>query len=586
MKTILVIEDEKVIGQNITKILTHKGFQAVYAANGIEGVDMATTYSPDLIICDIMMPGCDGYEVLNTLRQNPDTNAIPFIFLSARVDKPDIRQGMNQGADDYLTKPFTSAELLEAVHARLDRQDAIAQPYAKEIKQAAENLNYLAFHDALTDLPNLILLHQRLQEQIASAKESSDDALLAILRIHLLNQDWVERKHAPSHSDALLKVIAERLKAFSQHVDSSLNKWVARIGTNEFALVVSGFLVAEDVSEIVKPLITDLEVPYELDQGTTQLEVNIGASLYPNSGTTASTLLSNAEIAVHHCLTDSAMSYCLFVPEMAEAYSLRKKLLTDLQTALEQSEFHLVYQPQVNIISERITGVEALLRWQHPEMGAIAPDQFIPLAEEAQLLSKLGKWVIQTACMQMKGWRAMTLIPLQISINLWPEQIQDSNFLNHVLQSLRQSELNPKQLVLDISESCITALEFDALAQVLQDIAATGIQIAIDGFGMHGIPLQHLKHLPIQILKLDRSFINHIVDDEQDAIMTETIIAMAQSLKLKVIAKGIETNEQLTVLTKYGCHMMQGYLYSPPLPPSEFEEVLTAGSSVSAIGQS
>ncbi len=583
MKTILVVEDEKVIRENIVKILTHSGFQAIYAANGIEGIDMAIAHHPDLIICDIMMPGRDGYDVLTTLRQHEATTLIPFIFLSAKVDKSDIRQGMNLGADDYLTKPFTSAELVEAVRARINRQDAIAQPYKQEMRRAAENLNHLAFYDILTDLPNLILFHQRLQDHITHVQRKPQ-AMLAVLRIRLLPRNWIEKAYHQPLADSLLRAIANRLKAFTQTDTDEHGRWAARVGSSEFALMLPNILVPEDVIESLDELISSLEMPYEIDHQLKRLVAKVGIALFPENGATASALLSHAEIAVHQCLADETALYCFYTSDMADTHAQRKRLLADLESAFERSEFHLVYQPQVNLVSERIVGVEALLRWQHSELGAIAPDQFIPLLEEAELLSKFGEWIIQTACQQMTAWRSLTLVPLHLSINLWPQQIQNDTFLDQLLCAIRHANLNPNQIVVDISEPCLMALEFDDVIRIFNDIAATGIQIAIDGFGMHSMPLQHLKHLPIHMLKLDKSFIDHVVDDERDAIITEAIIAMAQSLKLKVLAKGIETDAQLNILTRHGCHMMQGYLYSPPLSPDDMEKVLTTGSA-NTVGQ-
>jgi EAL domain-containing protein (putative c-di-GMP-specific phosphodiesterase class I) len=405
---------------------------------------------------------------------------------------------------------------------------------------------------------------------------------IAVLRIYFLHEESMERLQQSTLSDTVLRAIALRLKAFAQRVDSghsTAESWGARLGNQEFALVLTNILVTEDVLSFLKELVADLQVPYDLEYQSKRLLVKVGAAIYPDHGKTASQLLSHAEIAVHHCLLEEQTSYCLYISEMKEVYAARQRLLTDLPFALERNEFYLVYQPQVHWATERIIGVEALLRWNHPELGDIPPSQFISLAEDAQLLSVLGKWVIERACRQMQEWRSLTLLPLQMSINIWPQQLQDTDFLDHILRCLRVTGLNADQLVLDISEPCLMALEVGEVSRLLRELANIGIQIAIDSFGMHSMPLQNLKRLPINILKLDKSFVDHIVDDKRDAIITEAIIAMAQSLKLKVLAKGIETEEQLTVITKYGCHVMQGYLYSPPLPPDELKTLLTVGNA-------
>ncbi|MEM7771125.1 MAG: EAL domain-containing protein [Cyanobacteria bacterium P01_A01_bin.37] len=580
MKTILVVEDEKAICQDITNTLEDRGFQVVCAANGVEGMEMVSAYHPDLVVCDIVMPECDGYKVLSALRQDQTTNAIPFIFLSEKGEKPDIRQGMNLGADDYLTKPFTSDELLDAVDAQFNRQEAIAQPYKQEMKRAVDSLNHLAFYDSVTRLPNLILLHQTLQEELTRMNDtvdSSSKGVLAVLRIHLLHHDWVARSNKLSLSEPLLRAIAKRLTVFSERSDAPFKGLVARLGSSQFAIVLSNEGVLGTITSVLDELVCILEDPYEIDQQPVKIVAKMGGALCPNDGTNASALLSRAEIANHHCLNQSKNSYDFYAQEMESAYYLHKQLLGDIQSALDRSEFSLLYQPQVNTISERVTGLEALLRWQHPKLGQIPYKQFIALAEEAQLLPELGRWVVQTACMQLREWRSLTLIPLRLSINIWRQQLQDSIFVEHLLKAVRQAELNPNQLVLDIDEACFMAFDHEVIAPLLQEITATGIQISVDEFGMHGMPMRYLRTLPIHILKPGRDLVGDIVTNEQDAIIAETVIDMAHRLKLKAHATGVETEEHLAMLTRYGCHTLQGYVYSKPLPPDEIKGFLTNG---------
>lgn len=583
MKTVLVIEDEKGIRNNIAKILKHRGMQVIDAGDGMAGIEMAKHYLPDLVICDIMMPQCDGYEVLEALRQDPRTAFTPFIFLSAKVDKPDVRQGMNLGADDYLTKPFTSSELIEAVTARLARQEAIANPYKTEMKRAAENLNHLAFYDPLTNLPNLILLHQRLRD-LLDAAQYAPESLMAMIRIHIAPANVPFNPDQPL-DDGIVQQVATRLSQFIDLQASPADHIIARLSSNEFGLVLSKALVVEDIFSALNHLLEILTPPYEQSQRLRTLAVRVGIALFPEHGNTPSGLLQNAQIAMEACLENQEASYCVYTPELGDAYTQRRQLQDDLHRAIEQEELLLYYQPQINLVSERMVGVEALLRWQHPTQGLILPETFIPIAERANLLSTLGAWVLQRACAQVQAWRSLTLIPLRVSVNLWAQQIQSENFVASVLQSLRDTGLNSQQLVLDISESCLMSLEFEAIAQILDDLAAAGVQIAIDGFGLRCMPLKHLKRLPIHQLKLDKSFIDDIAENEEDAILTETVIAMAQNLKLKVVAKGIEAEEQLIALKKHGCHIMQGYFYSPPLPSDELERWLANGASAQLQSQ-
>ncbi|MGB3491843.1 MAG: EAL domain-containing protein, partial [Elainellaceae cyanobacterium] len=487
------------------------------------------------------------------------------------------------GADDYLTKPFTSAELIETVQARLARQDAIASPYKTEMKRAAENLNHLAFYDPLTNLPNLILLHQRLRELLNEAQNSSED-IIAVMRIHIAPLHTPLNPDQPL-DDGLVQQVATRLNQFLSSQESPTDYLIGRLSNNEFGVVVSKALVVEDILSKLQLLLNILSPPYEQAHRLRTLSLRVGLAMHPEHSTTPSGLLQNAQIAMESCIEEQNAVFCVYTPELGEAYIQRQELQQDIIHAIEQGQMSLYYQPQINLVSERMVGVEALLRWQHPTQGLILPDIFIPIAERANLLPTLGDWVLKQACAQVQAWRSLTLIPLQVSVNLWAQQIQSKNFTEVVLQAIRDTKLDPKQLVLDISESCLMSLDFEAIAQILDDLSSAGVQIAIDGFGMRCMPLKHLKRLPVDQLKLDKSFIDGIAEDDEEAILTETVIAMAQNLKLKVVAKGIEAEDQLTALKKHGCHIMQGYLYSPPLPANEFETWLDKGNSSQFLTQ-
>ncbi|MEB3211376.1 MAG: EAL domain-containing protein [Leptolyngbyaceae bacterium] len=582
MKTILVIDDEQAARQAIKNALEPKGFQVIDATNEPAGIEMVTTYHPDLVVCDVVMAEGDGYSVLDALRQDQSTTAIPFIFLSAKADKADIRQGMNLGADDFLTKPFTDEELLNAIHARLNRKEAIATPYQQELKRAIDSLNQVAFYDSVTRLPNLILLHQTLEEQLSRVNDqtlSLNNATIAVLNIHVLHQDWVARSNNLPLSEPLLRAIAKRLKTFAERSRAPFSGLVTRLGSHQFALVLYNDDTAHDMVDAINELMSALEAPYEIDQYPVKIVVKIGGARCPQDGLTASALFSRAEIAAHHCVSSDNARHQFYIQTMEADYYRYKRLLGDIQSAIDHNEFSLLYQPQLNTISERITGIEALLRWQHPELGQIAYDQFIAIAEEAQILPQLGRWVVQTACMQLKEWRSLTLIPLRLSINIWRQQLQDSFFVEHLLEAVRQADLDPKQLVLDIDEASLVTFDHEVIAPILQEITATGIQIAVDEFGMHGMPIRYLRTLPVHILKPGRDLVRGIVKSEEDAIMTEMVIELAHRLNLKTHAKWVATDQHLALLTRYGCHTVQGYQYSKPLPPDQLQEMLSKGLS-------
>jgi EAL domain-containing protein (putative c-di-GMP-specific phosphodiesterase class I)/DNA-binding response OmpR family regulator len=580
MKTILVIEDDQAVCQAIKTTLEQQGFQVIEAASGTEGIERIASYHPDLVLCDADVPNSDGYAVLETIRQDDAATGTPFIFLSSQTDPSDIRRAMNLGADDYLTKPFTNDELLSSVKVRINRLAAIAAPYHQDMKRAIDSLNQVAFYDSVTRLPNLILLHQSLEEQLSRIKEqaiSLDDWTIAVLNIHVLHQDWVARSNKLPLSEPLLRAIAKRLKTFAEQTRAPFNNLVTRLGSHQFALVLYNDDRKTDIFEAVNDLISALQAPYEIDQYPIKLIAKVGGARCPQDGLNASALFSRAEIAAHHCVQDKDTVHRFFVQAMEDDYYLYRQLVGDIQFAMERNEFQLLYQPQLNTISERITGVEALLRWQHPKFGQIAYDQFIEIAEEAKLLQKLGQWVVQTACKQLQEWRSLTLIPLQLSINIWRQQLQDTVFVEHLLEALREYDLDPKQLILDIDEASLVAFDYEVISPILREITATGIQIAVDEFGTHGMPLEYLKTLPIKIIKPSRELVKGILENESNAIMIESMIDLAQRLKLKAHAKGVETDAHLKMLTRYGCHTVQGYQYSKPIQPSDFKAMLSQG---------
>lgn len=566
MKTILVIEDEHSIRNNTLKILQYKGFQSIGAEDGEIGVQLAKAYLPDLIICDIMMPKLDGYGVLNTLRQDPETATIPFIFLSAKVDRSDIRQGMNLGADDYLTKPFTTTELIEAIAARLEKQAAVTRPYIDSMKRAAENLSKVAYCDPLTGLPNRILLRHRLQEALTQAKRRQ--SLVAVICVNLDRFRAVNATMGHATGDLLLQAVAERLRQLAQSEDT-----VARLNGDEFSIILTQQNSRQAVEEKVCQVLQDLTHPYHCNGTDLTIHVNVGVSLYPTDAEQPDRLLTHAETARRWGKKPGNSSYQFYGAEMDVLNAERQQLEIDLGIAYEQSEFQLYYQPQVNLITGRIIGAECLLRWQHPKRGLVGPNQFIQVAEETGLIMPIGEWILRTACTQGQIWRSANLMPLRISVNLSARQFKQQDLVETVIQILDETGFDPKFLVLELTETSIME-DVDATITTLQELKAKGIEISIDDFGTGYSSLNYLKRFPIDTLKIDQSFINQVTEDAHDAAIATAIIAMAQSLNLKVIAEGVETEAQLAFLRKHGCQAIQGYLYSPPVPAEEIQNFI------------
>jgi diguanylate cyclase (GGDEF)-like protein len=567
MKTILIIEDEQAIRSNIARILHHGNYQVIEAANGEEGVTAAKGYLPDLIICDIMMPVLDGYQVFRALSEDAETAIIPFIFLSAKADRSDQRQGMILGADDYLTKPFTSAELLQAITARLSKKASVTDPYVHEMKRTVASLSQAAYSDPLTGLPNRILLRHRLQELLRPLKQQRSSTLVAVFSLNIRRFRDVNSIYGQSVGDMLLNAVGERLTAIAGD-----DRIVARLGGNEFCLVWSDILVPEDVEVVARQIIDQMQQPYEVGDHRLSVRMNVGVALYPTHGDTPDLLLPRAETAEHWGQREGK-GYQLYDPVMTQMDQSRRQLEQDLQQAIAQLEFELHYQPQVNVITGRLIGVEALLRWNHPTRGLLHPADFMAVAEEAGLMTAIGEWVLATAVTQIKLWQDSSLAPLKISINVSARQFQHANFVPYVTRVLQETELEPSALMLELTETSLMA-DIEETVQTLTQLKDMGVGIAIDDFGTGYSSLANLKRLPLSLLKIDQSFVWRITQDPQDAAITSAIIAMAQSLGLKVIAEGVETKDQLAFLKKQGCYAIQGFICSSPLPVGEVAAML------------
>lgn len=566
MKKILVIEDTESLRLGIVQALECLNFEAIEADNGRAGIQLAKMHLPDLIVCDIMMPELDGYEVYSALRQDQETIAIPFIFLTAKADKSDIRKGMNLGADDYLTKPFTTAELEEAIAARLKKQSAIIDPYISEMKQVTEQLGELAYRDPLTKLANRILLQHKLQKAIMEAKR--DQKNLAVLCVNLHRFKTINSTFGHSTGDLLLQTVAERL---TQCIGQQ--NIAARVNADVFCLILVDSPNKQAVEEYAQRILHCLSEPYHLNDHQISMQASIGITLYPEDNSNLGKLLSHAEMSMGYAKQSCSSGYQFYQAEMGALSEQRNLLEKCLTHALENSEFQVYYQPQINLITGRIIGAEALLRWHHPDLGNVSPATFIPIAEETDLIVKIGEWVLTTVCTQAKLWQHFTPLSLRIAVNLSARQFQQQNLVETITQTLNQAQLDPNCLELELTETSLMGNVESAIV-TLQKLKAMGIKISIDDFGTGYSSLNYLKRLPLDILKIDRSFIHDIFHDPQDAVIVTTIIAMAQNLKLRVIAEGVETEEQLDFLRNQGCHAMQGYLFSPAIPAEQFEALL------------
>jgi diguanylate cyclase (GGDEF)-like protein len=571
MKKILVIEDEDLLRVNTVQILQFEDFSTLAAENGWVGIQLAQEHLPDLILCDVMMPELDGYGVLATLRQNPLTATIPFIFTTAKSTKADLRRGMELGADDYLTKPFNADELLNAISTRLEKQAIISQRHTAALKQAEEKLNYLIQYDSLTNLPNQLLLQECLSPLLDKA--NCDEKIVALFIVNLEHLQQINNTLGHFIGDLLLKEVAERLI-------TCLGEDIAvfRLQAKQFAISLPSIKQEQEAVNVAQTVLNTLSFPFLLEGYEVFITTSIGIALYPFDGTNITTLIKNANIAMYFAKEQTSNNYQFYNKNIDLDFSRQLLLNSKLHHALERAEFQVYYQPQVDLKTGKIVGAEALLRWHHPELGFISPAEFIPIAEENGLIIPISEWVLMTACQQNKSWH-MAGFPLRISVNLSGRHFNQHNFSQDLVRRLAETGLEPEYLELELTES-ILIRNLETVNQILNELRSLKIQIAIDDFGTGYSSLSYLKRFSFDTLKIDRCFVNGSIDDLKTRAIVTAIIQMAHDLSLKVIAEGVETEAELSFVWQQNCDEIQGYFFSRPLPAVEFERLLTTGKNL------
>lgn len=572
MKKILVIEDEELVRENILELLDAEGLTGIGATNGYKGIDLAKVEKPDLIICDVMMPGLDGYSVLKALRQESNFATTPFIFLTAKAAKADFRQGMELGADDYLTKPFTRAELLGAIATRFKKQ----QQYRSELEQAKDQLDYLMHHDSLTNLPNQLSL----REQFKQIKLNHEQQLMTIMCVGLDRFNQINDDLGHSVGDHLLQAVAQRLVNGVTSED-----YVARLGSGQFAIILPTTPHKKDAVFVAQTLLEQFSQTFAIDDQEIFVTASIGMALYPRDGRDIEQLLNQANKAMFQAKQQGGNCHQFYSIALSKGTSDRVALKTSLRYALERDELQVYYQPQLDLETGKIIGTEALLRWEHPERGLISPIKFIPLAEETGLILPIGEWVLKTACQQTRHWQKMGYPHLKIAVNLSGRQFQQLDLRHRLVKIFTETGLRPEYLELELTESMLVE-NTDVAIRRLQALKALGVEIAIDDFGTGYSSLSYLQQFPFDTLKIDRCFIRNIQDNPSQAAITQAIIEMANTLDLKLVAEGVETEAELSFVVQHHCHKMQGYLFSKPLPAKAFESLLFSEKSLAGVNLS
>lgn len=596
-KNILIIDDEPGVRTLLCDLFAND-YACHVAATAEAGLDTLKSNDIALVISDINLEGISGLEMVpQIIAIAPDTIVI---MMSGRQTIETAIEAMRVGAFDYLMKPFDLRHVRVAVKRALEHYDLrIAQrKYKNQLEQEVqqrtsalratteelreqiaersgieERLNYLAYHDVLTDLPNRVLFKDRLAHSLALAQR--DNQIVAVMLLSIDKLKCINDTLGPTMADELIVEVAQRLRSIMREGDT-LGYW----GSDEFAFLFGNLERAEGAIEIAVRIQSALEARFHLNGHEVYLTPSIGIVTCPMNGRDEETLMKNVSAALFEAKKKGGHSYEFYTAEMNSTALKRLSLESSLRSAVKFEEFVVHYQPKVDVKNWQIVGAEALIRWQHPKRGLLPPAEFIPLAEEIELISSIENWCLRTVCGQIKQWKTVSSNLQSISTNISPREFQQPNLFPTIARILHDIGAEPGWLELEVTEGSLMTKP-ELAVHTLKALKNIGVKISIDDFGTGFSSLSYLKHLPIDILKIDRSFIREVTSDPADAALVMAIITLAHNLSLRVVAEGVETEEQLKFLQSLRCDEIQGYLFSKPLPAAEFEELLFDGQFTS-----
>lgn len=482
-----------------------------------------------------------------------------------------IEKGMWEGESTLLSRDGTEIPVSQVIiaHKAADGQEGFLSTIARDIserKRFEAQLLHQSNHDALSGLPNRLLFHDRLGQALAQACYT--EHLIAVMLLDLNRFKIINDTLGHDLGDLLLKEAALRLASCMRGGDT-----IARWGGDEFAFLLPNLEHPEEAAEVAAGILKVLSQPFLIADKEIFVSASVGITLYPTDGQTREGLLQNAEVAMYRAKEHGESAYQFFTGDMNVRAFERLALENSLRKALERSELVLYYQPQVDLETGKISGMEALLRWQHPELGLVSPAQFIPLAEETGLIVPIGEWVLREACRQNKAWQDAGMARMRVSVNLSARQFQQQDIVEMTASALRESGLTADCLELELTESYIMQNPEVAI-RTLRLLEKMGVFLSVDDFGTGYSSLSYLRRFPIDCLKIDRSFVQDIPGSADAAAIVSAIVAMASSLKLEIVAEGVETQDQLDYLKQLKCNRMQGFLFSRPIPAHEFEKLV------------
>jgi diguanylate cyclase (GGDEF)-like protein len=556
---VLVVEDNAADARLLLEMFRNEkpgSFEMTHLSRMSDAIVHLEKNKVDIVLLDLGLPDARGLESVR--RAHAAAPDVPLIVLTGLDDEGLASEAMKDGAQDYLIKGQVENRALPR-----------ALRHAIERHQIQTETKYIAQHDAVTDLPNRLLLRDRISQAIQLARRRNMST--AVIFLDLDRFKYINDSLGHLVGDKLLQSVSLRLVGAVRDSDT-----VSRQGGDEFIILLSEVAHPQHAAISAKKLLLALCAPHFIGGQELHIDGSIGISVFPGDGEDAETLIKNADTAMYEAKAKGRNNFQFFKAEMNLKMVERQTLEAGLRHALERNEFLLHYQPKVNLTTAEITSAEALIRWQHPDRGIVPPGQFVPVAEDCGLILKIGRWVLREACRQARDWQLQGLPPVCIAVNVSAAEFRSKDFVESVAAILSETGLDPRYLELELTEGVLMD-DAEFTASVLKDLKAMGVHLAVDDFGTGYSSLSYLRKFPIDVLKIDRSFVTQITAESDDSTIVNAIINMGKSLKYLVVAEGIETQEQRAYLQSRHCEEGQGYLFSRPVSVAQFAVLLRHG---------